>query len=65
MIDLDVFIRGEIIDLCIPTIEFSRDSHWYSWFNDPKITKYLEKRVLFHLIANQNKKDLKNHFFYH
>lgn len=43
MKDLDVFIPGETIDLCIPTEEFARDSEWYSWFNRPKITRYLEQ----------------------
>ena len=38
---LDKFIEGELVDLCIPTMEFARDSEWYSWFNSPKITKYL------------------------
>lgn len=38
---LDVHIEGEIIDLCIPTEEYALNSDWYSWFNDPKITRYL------------------------
>ena len=42
MIDLDVFISGETIDLCVPTSVFSVESAWYSWFNDSKITRYLE-----------------------
>ena len=41
--DLDVFIQGELIDLCIPTPEFAKDSDWYSWFNNPEINKYLEQ----------------------
>ena len=40
---LDVFIKGELIDLCIPTVEFARESDWYSWFNNPKINRYLEQ----------------------
>ena len=31
---LDVFIKGDLIDLCIPTVEFARESDWYSWFNN-------------------------------
>ena len=42
---LDVFIAGELIDLCIPTEEFARESNWYSWFNNNTITKYLEQGV--------------------
>jgi hypothetical protein len=40
---LDVFISGELIDLCIPTKEFAEKSDWYSWFNDPKITRYIQQ----------------------
>ena len=39
---LDKFIEGENLDLCIPTEKFASQSDWYSWFNDKKITKYLE-----------------------
>ncbi|NQT72707.1 MAG: hypothetical protein HQ553_08040 [Chloroflexi bacterium] len=42
---LDVFIQGETMDLCIPTEEFSRESKWYSWFNQAIITKYLEQGI--------------------
>ena len=42
MKELDVFINGETMNLCIPTEEFSKESKWYSWFNSIKITKYLE-----------------------
>lgn len=38
---LDVLIKGEAIDLCIPTNEFAKNHHWYSWFNDLSITRYL------------------------
>lgn len=38
---LDVFIEGENIDLCIPTREFAQKSSWYSWLNDPQLTRYL------------------------
>ncbi|MBL4711317.1 MAG: GNAT family N-acetyltransferase [Gammaproteobacteria bacterium] len=43
MQELDIFIKGETIDLCIPTREFAKGSNWYKWFNNPKITKYLEQ----------------------
>jgi len=43
MEELDIFAEGETIDLCIPTKEFARDSNWYSWFNDPGITRYLDQ----------------------
>ena len=40
---LDVYISGETMDLCIPTLEFAKESKWYSWFNNPKLTQYLEQ----------------------
>jgi len=42
---LDIFISGENIDLCIPTKNFALTSQWYSWFNDPKITRFLAQGV--------------------
>lgn len=42
---LNVFISGENIDLCVPTREFAEKSDWYSWFNDPKITRYLQQGI--------------------
>jgi RimJ/RimL family protein N-acetyltransferase len=43
MEQLDVFIKGELIDLCIPTVEYARVSSWYSMFNNPKINRFLEQ----------------------
>lgn len=40
---LDVFIPGETIDLCIPTVEFAKQSEWYSWFNKSSITRFLDQ----------------------
>jgi RimJ/RimL family protein N-acetyltransferase len=40
---LDVFLKGELIDLCIPTVEYARESKWYSMFNNPKINRFLEQ----------------------
>lgn len=42
---LDVFIAGELIDLCIPTKEYALESDWYSWFNNPKTNRYLEQGI--------------------
>ena len=39
---LDVFLKGEITDLCIPTEDYALNSDWYSMFNDAKITQYLD-----------------------
>ena len=35
-----VFIKGETIDLCVPSEKAIEDG-WYSWFNDPGTTQYL------------------------
>lgn len=43
MKDLDIFIPGELVNLCIPTAEFARESKWYSWFNNSTVTKFLEQ----------------------
>lgn len=43
MKDLDVFIEGEFVNLCIPTESFARNSNWYSWFNSKKNTSFLEQ----------------------
>ena len=40
---LAVYISGETMDLCIPTLEFAKESKWYSWFNNPQLTRYLEQ----------------------
>ena len=40
MTKLDIFIEGENVDLCIPTLEFAKTSEWYSWFNNPHITAH-------------------------
>ncbi|WP_027327688.1 GNAT family N-acetyltransferase [Helicobacter pametensis] len=43
--ELDIFIEGETIDLCIPTLEFAERSDWYTWFNHPHTTMFLEHGV--------------------
>lgn len=45
MADLDVFIKGELINLCIPTREFALGPDWYKWFNQLEITKYLYQGI--------------------
>ena len=52
--DLDVFLKGEICDLCIPTDKFALESDWYSLFNNERITKYLDQGK----IPNTPKKQL-------
>jgi len=47
MNELDIFIAGETLDLCIPTLEYAKTSQWYTWFNNKKITRYLNQQGLF------------------
>jgi RimJ/RimL family protein N-acetyltransferase len=54
-LNLDKFISGENIDLCIPTEEFAEKSSWYTWFNDQNTTKYIDKGLY-----PNTKKDQKN-----
>jgi RimJ/RimL family protein N-acetyltransferase len=42
---LDVFIEGELINLCVPTRGYALTSDWYSWFNDKTTVKYLFQGV--------------------
>ena len=37
----NVFLAGETIDLCVPQEEDFAD--WASWFNDQKVTMFLEQ----------------------
>lgn len=53
---MDIFIKGETINLCIPTDKFALESLWYSWLNDPKITRFIPKRGI---IPNTPKEQLK------
>jgi RimJ/RimL family protein N-acetyltransferase len=39
--ELDIFIKGELINLCIPTDDFILESNWYNWFNNSKTTRFL------------------------
>ena len=42
--DFDVFIEGETIDLCVPVKKEWVIDQWYKWFNDEKVTKYLDQQ---------------------
>jgi len=41
----DTFMEGEVIDLCVPGNDPWVMNQWYRWFNDPKVTKYLEQGI--------------------
>lgn len=50
---LDVFISGEVVDLCIPTREFINAGMWHNWFNKAKVTRYLDQGVFPNTIEEQ------------
>ena len=52
---LDIFIEGETIDLCIPTPELAHHSDYYKWFNDPYITRYIHSGVFPNTRAKQER----------
>ena len=54
---LDIFIKGELVDLAIPTEDFAAGEIWYKWFNNKSINKYLEQGI------HPNTKDSQVHFF--
>lgn len=39
---MEKFLEGELIDLYIPNLDFIRSSKTFEWWNDPKVTKFLE-----------------------
>jgi RimJ/RimL family protein N-acetyltransferase len=43
--ELDVFIKGVNVDLCLPSRQFAEKSTWYKWFNNDKTTRYLEQGI--------------------
>ncbi|PIY07970.1 MAG: hypothetical protein COZ18_14695 [Flexibacter sp. CG_4_10_14_3_um_filter_32_15] len=50
---LKPFIEGESVDLCIPDENFARNSTWYSWFNDFKVTRFLEQGIFPNTVDKQ------------
>ena len=44
--ELEIFLQGELVDLCIPTADFALHSNWYKWFNDKSNNKYLEQGAI-------------------
>lgn len=51
----DIFIEGEVVDLCVPNDETWVLEQWYRWFNNPETTKYLEHGVFPNSLKNQKK----------
>ncbi len=39
----EIFLKGELIDLVIPSQHAIQVDRWHSWFNDKEITRYLQQ----------------------
>jgi len=59
---LKILIKGETINLCLPTLKFARGDVWYKWLNKPIIIKNLKNhyRKLNNTKKKQKKFFLKN-----
>lgn len=55
MNDFDVFIEGEVIDLCVPSSAPDVISDWYRWFNDPKVNIYIDHGIFPNTFEKQQK----------
>lgn len=51
--DLEVYIEGECVDLCIPTEQFAGESSWHKWFNNKLTTRFLEQGMFPNTPAQQ------------
>ena len=43
--EFDIFIEGEVIDLCVPSDAPWVMDQWYKWFNDSKVTKNIDHGI--------------------
>lgn len=43
MANYDVFISGELMDLCCPSEAAIHEDAWHTWFNDPVTTRYIKQ----------------------
>lgn len=51
----DVFIKGEVVDLCVPSNTQGVLEQWYRWFNDQEVTRYLYQGDFPNTIEKQRK----------
>jgi len=53
--DIDIFIKGDTVDLVVLTSEIVEKTNWYKWFNDEENTKYMQQ----HYYPNSKELQLK------
>ena len=51
--DYDIFIKGETIDLCVPSDDKWVLDQWYRWFNRDEITTYLAQGIYPNTLKSQ------------
>ena len=51
--DYDIFIKGETIDLCVPSDDKWVLDQWYRWFNRDEITAYLAQGIYPNTLKSQ------------
>lgn len=51
----DVFIRGEVIDLCVPGDDPWVLDQWYRWFNDSETTRHMLHGIFPNTLAMQKR----------
>jgi RimJ/RimL family protein N-acetyltransferase len=49
----DIFLEGEVIDLCVPSSDSWVLDQWYRWFNDSRVNQYLDQGVFPNTIEKQ------------
>lgn len=54
---LKILIKGETINLCLPTLKFAKGDVWYNWLNKPIIIKNLSNQ--YRKLDNTKKKQEK------
>ena len=57
MAKLKILIKGETINLCLPTLKFAKGDVWYNWLNKPIIIKNLSNQ--YRKLNNTKKKQEK------
>jgi len=52
---IEVFLPGEVVDLCVPSDDPWILDQWFRWFNSPKTTAYLDQGLFPNTYENQKK----------
>lgn len=50
---MERFLEGELIDLYIPNLDFIKENKTYEWWNNPRVTKFLESGTTINTLEKQ------------